>query len=270
MTYPVRILSLGAGVQSTTLLLMMLEGEIPRADHVIFADVGWEPQRVYTHLEYLRDLMEQAEMPFHMVTEGNIRADYLDGTKRAVSMPLHILDQNGKRGMVRRQCTAEYKIKPLMKKQRELAGLKRGERCKEHRVTTVIGISYDEVQRMRDPAFPWIQNEYPLIDRKITRRDCIDWCKERGYPEPPRSACIGCPFKSQDEWIYLKQNPEEWADAVDFDNQLRENLAVRSRFRGTAYLHKSGKPLPEVDLRTSEELGVQSLFNQECEGMCGL
>jgi hypothetical protein len=43
--YPKRVLSLGAGVQSTALLLMMIHGEVPKADAVIFSDTGWEPKR---------------------------------------------------------------------------------------------------------------------------------------------------------------------------------------------------------------------------------
>lgn len=191
---PLRVLSLGAGVQSTTLLLMMLEGEIERADHVVFADTGWEPREVYEHLEYLETLMREADMPFHKVSTGNIREDFLTAGKRYASMPLYLLQQNGKKSMVRRQCTSEYKVKPLMLKQRELAGLAKGQRCAEHRITTIIGISYDETQRMRDPQFSWMRHEYPLVDRKMTRQDCIDWCAQHSHRKPPRSACVGCPF----------------------------------------------------------------------------
>jgi hypothetical protein len=54
MTEPtIRTLSLGAGVQSTTLLLMSLEGMLPKLDCAIFADTGWEPQRVYEHLDLI-------------------------------------------------------------------------------------------------------------------------------------------------------------------------------------------------------------------------
>jgi hypothetical protein len=268
--YPLRVLSLGAGVQSTTLLLMMLQGEIPMADHVVFADVGWEPQAVYEHLDYLKGLMAKADLPFHIVSKGNIRNDFVDGVTRFASMPLHVLNKDGKKAMVRRQCTAEYKIAPLMKKQREIAGLAKGQRCKEHRITTLIGISLDESQRMRDPQFPWIKNEYPLIDLGITRQDCLDWCKRNGYSKPPRSACIGCPFKSQEEWQQLKQMPVEWADAVEFDNALRNDERINTRFRGQAFLHSSHKPLSEVDLRSNDEKGIWSLFDMECEGMCGL
>lgn len=267
---PLRVLSLGAGVQSTTLLLMMLHGEIPKADHVIFADTGWEPKNVYKHLEYLKGLMVEAGMPFHTVSKGNIRSDFLSDSKRYASMPLHLIGEDGKSGLVRRQCTAEYKIGPLMKKQRELAGLKPGGRCKEHRITTVIGISWDEVQRIKDPQFPWIKHDYPLIDRRLTREDCLKWCADKGYAVPPRSACVGCPFKSAKEWRALKEMPEEWADAVEFDEALRTEPHLIARFRGTPFLNSTKVELKNADLRTDNEKGIFSLFEQECEGMCGL
>ncbi len=269
MTYPIRVLSLGAGVQSTAVLLMMIHGEIPKADAVIFADTGWEPAAVYTHLTKLQALMAENDMPFYLVTAGNIRKDFMESETRFATMPLYTLNKEGKKSMLQRQCTNEYKIQPLNKMQRQLAGLKKGERCKEHRITTIIGISYDESQRMRDPAFTWMRNEYPLVDMKITRQDCLNWCEKHGYDKPPRSACIGCPFKRNDEWRELKDNPEEWQDAVDFDHALRQKQRLVDRF-GWAGLHSSMKPLDEVDLRSDEEKGVFSLFDQECEGMCGV
>jgi hypothetical protein len=190
-------------------------------------------------------------------------------------MPLYTLKPDGNKSMVRRQCTREYKIDPVNKMQRQLAGLKKGERCKEHRITTVIGISYDESQRMRDPQFSWIRNDYPLVDMKITRQDCIKWCADHGYDRPPRSACIGCPFKNNEQWRLLKDEmPDEWNDAVDFDFKIRELLTSDDRFYAVPFLHKDLKPLDEVDLRSDQEKGVFSLFDdgfaQECEGMCGI
>ena len=274
---PLRILSLGAGVQSTTLLHMMIAGEIERADHVIFADTGWEPKPVYEHLAKLETLMSKHNMEFHKVTVGNIREDALNPTKRSASMPLYMMKEDGKKGMVRRQCTNEYKIQPLLKLQRQLVGLAKGGRSKEHLATTIIGISWDETQRMRDAAFPWLRNEYPLVDMKITRQMCLDWCAEQGLELPPRSACIGCPFKSDHEWRLLRDTmPEEWNDAVDFDYAIRDQLTKSVRFYATPYLHKSAVPLDKVDFRTAKEKGQDGLFdddeafNQECEGMCGL
>lgn len=57
-----RVLSLGAGVQSTTMALMAAHGEIgPMPDCAIFADTGWEPKSVYDHLEWL---MSPNVLPF--------------------------------------------------------------------------------------------------------------------------------------------------------------------------------------------------------------
>lgn len=275
MKKPLRILSLGAGVQSTTVLLMMIHGEIEPADHVIFADTGWEPVSVYQHLSNLEKLMNDNNIPFHKVSVGNIREDALIPDKRSATLPFHMINADGSRGMIRRQCTNEYKIQPLLKKQRELVGLARGQRSKEHLATTIIGISWDETQRMRDAAFSWLRNEYPLVDMRITREMCLEWCAKHGYALPPRSACIGCPFKSDMEWRRLKEEmPDEWNDAVEFDNAIRDPKTKKIAMRSTPYLHKSAQPLEEVDLRTNEEKGILSLFaeefGQECEGMCGL
>ena len=45
------ILSLGAGVQSSTLALMAVRGEIEMPEAAIFADTGAEPKSVYEYLD---------------------------------------------------------------------------------------------------------------------------------------------------------------------------------------------------------------------------
>jgi hypothetical protein len=272
--YPIRVLSLGAGVQSTTLLRMCIAGEVEPITHAVFSDTGWEPRAVYDHLTKIRKETEAAGIEFHLVSQGNIRDDALNPNHRCASMPLHLLNENGQPAMGRRQCTSEYKLKPLLAKQREIAGLKPGQRCSEHRITTLIGISWDETQRMKDPVFPWIRNEYPLVDRRLTRQDCLSWNDRNGFDRPPRSSCIGCPFHSDKEWRAIKDDPEDWADAVEFDEALRDPNRELSPsigiLRASMYLHRKRIPLREVDLRTVEEQGQGTLFDMDCEGMCGL
>lgn len=68
-----RVLSLGAGVQSTTLALLAAHGVIgPMPDCAIFADTAWEPQAVYDHLAWL---MSPNLLPFpvHVVSAGSLR-----------------------------------------------------------------------------------------------------------------------------------------------------------------------------------------------------
>ncbi len=266
-TYPLRILSLGAGVQSTTLLRMIIHGELPPVDHAIFSDTGWEPNSVYQHLEVLKGECEQAGIPLHIVSNGNIRDDTLSPDNNRTTMPFWLLKDNGDGAMGRRKCTQEYKLKPLLAKQRELAGLKPGQRCKEHRITTVIGISWDEAQRMKDPLFPWIRNEYPLVDNYIKRYDCIEWNIKHGYPPPPRSSCIGCPFHDNAEWRRVRADPVAWESAVAFDEAIR---APQKGRESVAFIHRSRVPLKDADIRSEEEKGQGNLFDMECEGMCGI
>lgn len=76
MTAALRVLSLGAGVQSTTLALVAAHGEItPMLDCAVFADTGEEPAGVYRHLAWLQseDLLP---FPIHVVRTGPL-GDYL-------------------------------------------------------------------------------------------------------------------------------------------------------------------------------------------------
>jgi 3'-phosphoadenosine 5'-phosphosulfate sulfotransferase (PAPS reductase)/FAD synthetase len=84
-----RALSLGAGVQSTTLALMAAHGKIgPMPDCAIFSDTGWEPKAVYAHLDWLRS-DNVLPFPVHVVSAGNIRDDLVACAqgRRAASIP---------------------------------------------------------------------------------------------------------------------------------------------------------------------------------------
>jgi hypothetical protein len=268
---PFRIISLGAGVQSTTVILMAARGALDaRPDCAIFADTGWEPRRVYAHLEWLKREVGQV-IPIHCVHRGNIRNDALvalDGS-RYTGPPVYVRMPDGRHGPLRRQCTKEYKIEPIIAKIRELIGLKPRQRGpKDVVVEQWFGISFDEALRMRDSHVRWIANCYPLVDRHITRQDCLHWLNRNGFPEPPKSACIGCPFHSDTYWLAMRdQDPEAWADAVDFDSRIRRgNLRG---VKGESYLHRSMVPLDEADLSTGTDHG-DSTFVEECHGLCGV
>ena len=169
-----------------------------------------------------------------------------------------------------RSCTADYKIRPIEKKIEELAGIKRGE--KEHKVTQWIGISYDELQRMKEARKPWTKLRYPLIEKKMHRYHCKQWMKKHGYPEPPRSACYYCPFHSDEEWRRLRNDePLFFKKAILFDKQITELSKQDKAMKMEAYLHRSCKPLDEIDFDSDEDKGQLTWdFMAECEGMCGV
>ncbi len=280
-----KILSLGAGVQSTTLLLMMIRGEMPRVDHCIFSDTGWESKETYDHLDWLTEQAATAGIPVHKATYGNLKEDMLKGwvinDSKAIghsfgSVPFFVTGKDGKPGMLPRQCTSKYKILPVERKIKELLGVKTFAEVEPGSVWQYFGISSDEVQRTRTSDkkackffYPFIFNnstsDKPLDWRRpgITRNDCLNWCEKNGYPRPPRSACIGCPFHSNAEWRMIKADPEKWADVCEFDRLIRHP----SHMSYPVFLHSSRVPLAEADL--GEDDGRQGMI-EECQGMCGL
>lgn len=287
-----RLLSLGAGVQSTVLGLMASTGELSGLDGAIFADTGWEPQRVYAHLARLREVLTAAGIPLYVVSSGNLRSDSLDTDHRYASVPYFIQSPPGPcvacgatgrvdtheriggvecrrcrgtgrydgKGMGRRQCTSEYKLAPIGRKVRELLGaappdfkrVPKGRVCEQW-----IGFSTDEIIRVsdKDPV-SYVTKRYPLLELDMSRVDCERWLRRRGWGSVAKSACIGCPYHGNRQWRDLRDNsPDEWEDAVAFDEAIRKGGARGIPLNGEAFLHSSRVPLAiaPIDRVTSRE-----------------
>lgn len=275
MTEPIHILSLGAGVQSSTMALMAACGEItPMPKAAIFADTQGEPKSVYDWLDWLE---KQLPFPVHRVTAGNlmddsirIRTSKLSGKKYMKgAIPAFVKKLDGGKGLLGRQCTADYKIRVLTQKARTLCNWKRGE--KRQLINLWIGISYDEIIRMKPSREAWIEHSWPLIDLKMTRHDCLKWMLYHSYPEPPRSACVFCPFHSDEEWIRLKtKEPYEFEKAVKYEQRLQSAAREQEVLSGTPFLHSSMIPLSEIKFGKLAGKQQLSLFGNECEGLCGV
>ena len=275
-----RILSLGAGVQSTTLYLLALDGRIDSLDVAIFADTQEEPGDVYTHLEWLK---QQHGPPIIVRTIGKLGDDLMNGRnstgQRFTSIPAYTAPEGAKRaaGMVRRQCTKEYKIKVVERAiRRDVLGLQPRQRVpKDVVIHQYFGISLDEARRSVNIQKRFAAGSrkgvphFPLIELGWTRGDCQKYLKDR-VPHPvPRSACVFCPYKNDAEWRRLKtDDPAGWARAVEVDEALRKaGNVVNRNMDQRLYLHRSVKPLAEVDLEVRQ--GEFPGFALECEGMCG-
>lgn len=263
-----RILSLGAGIQSSALLALSAEGVLPRVDYAIFADTGWEPAAVYRHLDRLeKKIAEPAGIPVLRVSSGNIRKDALDPEHRFASMPLYILNKDGKPGMTRRQCTGEYKIKPIKRQVRDILGYPYPTRIpKGVFVEQWVGISTDEFHRAKDADVQYMRNRHPLIvDMNWSRTDCVDYLTSLGLADTPKSSCLGCPFHGNAQWRNIRDNsPAEWADVVEFDAAIRNGNARANasgnRLLGEAFLHRSRVPLSEAPIdhvTTAEWAAIQ-------------
>ncbi len=237
------------------MLALSAEGRLPKVDYAIFADTGWEPKSVYAHLDRLeREIAKPAGIPVLRVTAGNIRADALDPQHRFASMPLHILNQDGKPGMTRRQCTGEYKIKPIKQKVRELLGYPYPSRIpKGVFIEQWVGISTDEFHRAKDSGVRYMRNRHPLIDMDWSRADCTRYLTRIGMADTPKSNCLGCPFHGNAQWRHIRDtSPAEWEDVVAFDTAIRHGNARANaaghHLLGEAFLHRSRVPLDQAPI----------------------
>jgi len=176
-------------------------------------------------------------------------------------------------GIGRRQCTSTYKIEPVRKKIRALLDVAKGDRVpKGVWVELQMGITTDEAMRMKPSRDKWVTHTWPLIEKEMSRQGCLNWFK-KNYPDRTleKSACIGCPYHNNTMWRDMKINdPVSFADAVDFDKAARKDGAILPGMRSQLFLHRSCKPLDEVDFRNLEDKGQLNMFNNECEGMCGV
>lgn len=304
-TAPIDVLSLGAGVQSSTLALMAAKGEIDRPAFAIFADTKDEPESVYKHLQWLT---ARLNFPTHTVTRGDLMRENLRIARSRKTgklymkgmIPAYILNRDGSVGLLGRKCTADYKIAPLHARIKNEVGRepmlrwrrrfkaelrewidarKEKRSCDPTAWATMqadalaiawIGISDDEWTRAKPSRKPWIRNRWPLLERKLTRADCINWLLKNGFPIPPRSACKKCPFHGDEEWLSLTET--EFQEAVAYEREMQEAASKAETLLGIPFLHESCRPLGQINFRALVSSGRAQLemFGSECEGMCGV
>lgn len=250
-------LSFGAGTQSTALLCLFKEEKI-KFKKAIFADTGAEPEFVYEHLELLKN-----KFP-NLIETCKYKRDIVSDTfhYKYVTAPVYG-SKKEKPIQGRRVCTSRFKIYPVANKMRELENKVR-RRLPENSISMGLGFSTDESGRAKDNQMRWIKNVFPLLELKLSRNDCKSIIKRHGL-EPIRSACYFCPFMNDKEWQHLKDNyPKDFKKAVNYDHKIRDLKEGNKN-----YLHRSMKPLDQIDFKKEDDQPNLFAFN-ECEsGYCG-
>lgn len=285
---PLRALSLGAGVQSSVIALMAAKGEIQAPDVAIFADTQSEPQSVYAWLDWL-----EGQLPFPVIrathgslaeSEGRRMVRKRDGAQYVkVNAPYWAWDPEKQTsgGPMGRNCTRDFKVRVINRTLRKMLGIFNKKTPSGVLAESWLGISTDEASRMKPSRDPWVQIKWPLIDLGMSRQDCIDWAKRNSIPEPPRSACVFCPFHSPEEWMRLQtEEPSAYEAAAAHEDRIRSEWAAWTNAPDMAkdffaQFHVPGVSLRDIDWVAFIESGESSVnarleWNNECEGLCGI
>ena len=256
-----RVLVLGGGTPSTSLLLLSLAGQLPRLDAVIFPDTGLERRAVTQHLTRLARVAGRAGVAFHWVQAGNLRDDALDPASHDwAGLPLLVADADGRARRLPARCATRYRAAPVARRVREL-----WQAAGRPPVELWLGLAREDAPRSpRTDAAP-VRYRFPLIERGLTRADCQRWLAAHRWAAPT-SGCVGCPLQADLRWVELRDTaPDQWAEAVAFDRAIRNSSPSPD---GEAFLHRSLTPLDQVELDGPAERAVIDGFGNECEGMC--
>lgn len=230
-----KILSCGAGQQSTALALMSCDNKlypnkfplVPIYDVILFCDMGKEPPWVYDQVYFIKKVCEEVGIPFYILDSKNLYEDYINnfGKKRVVTIPFWSVDESGKKGKMTRHCTIDYKIIQMQNFVRwNLLGYKKGERTRNEDIQAHemhIGFTSEESRRIFDSKHKLFINKFPMCEMGLVRADNYAYVKEEWGLETKGSACQHCPFHSNYFFKYLKDNhPIEYEDLIMFDNML--------------------------------------------------
>jgi len=272
-------ISLGAGRQSTAMAICSALGlnGVKKVRYCLFADTGDEIQDTYDHLDRLSTFLEKYDVQVCIVKTSTLSEDLVKASrgemKRAASIPAFTPSPtDGRASLLWRQCTSEYKIYPLRKFAKQLLGMKPKERMGKRKMEVLIGISMDEIIRMKPSEEKWETRSYPLIDARLRVEDCKRICMDHLGYVPEKSACRFCPYHDNHFWSWLKKDrPVEFKKACDLDNTLRDQ--TKKGVKMPVYLHRSLEPLDKVNfdslIKDPNQMTLDG-FGNACDGYCGV
>lgn len=264
-----RVLSLGVGVQSSFLALAMtdkyridkvynkLKGAV-----VIFADTGSEKPKT---MDYWANVVEPelkaSDIEYYVVKSDE--GELLDYYRRNDKIPFRRY----------RGCTDMFKLQPIRNKLKELWP----DYHRDHPVEMILGITTDEITRVKDSRVKYIKNIFTLVDLDYSRDSLYGYYEEWGLEPPVKSGCYCCPFARPSEIVEFGR---EYPKLIELVIDMEENaIAKNYKQKGpTGYKMQllngkyTVKQLIEAD---KEQTGLDEWWSDfdeddECEGACFL
>ncbi len=234
----IKIISLGWGVQSFALTVMSATGVLRKVDYAIHADTGFERSETRALAKKWTPWIENHGIKVITVRPTTASVSF----QKAVWMPVYTVEiGNQSKGILRRQCTERWKIRPINKWIRNNIG---------EQVEKWIGFSCDEIRRVKFKTDKWGKPAYSFIDSlPLTRAEIIQWLEENGFDVPQKSSCIICPFHNDDEWHEIRKSPSDWGTALEMDLKIRY---MRPGY--LCYLHQDRRPLSEIKFPEEKQL----------------
>ena len=242
--------SYGGGTQSIALAVAVRQGRLPKPEVVAIADTGREASETWEYTDrWVRPMLREVGVEIHVIPHSVATVDLYGGEDGdSLLIPAYTKD-----GALPTFCSSEWK-KAVFR--RFLRSLGYGP---DQPVRTWIGISLDEMGRMKASNKMWQEFYHPLVwDLRMRRGDCIESVRSAGLPTPPKSSCWMCPFRRNAQWRQLRDHyPADFEKACALDEEIRANDK-----QGGVWLHNSRAPLRDADLSDKPEPPMFRLFGE--------
>jgi hypothetical protein len=239
--------SYGGGTQSIAIAILVVEGRLPRPERIVMADTSREATETWEYTAaHVRPLLATAGLEVEIIPHTLAKVDIYTRDGRT------LLPAWTATGQLRSFCSNEWKAFVVRRYLRQQGyGPK-------HPVCTWLGMSLDEIGRLKPGPKKWQTHAWPLVfDVPMRRSDCRALILGHGLPEPPKSSCWMCPHRGNAQWARLKEHyPGDWAQAVALDEEIRERDGEHA-----LYLHRSREPLAQADL-TAPSRPLSPLFGE--------
>ena len=249
-TRDVQAWACGGGTQSGAIATLIGDGILPRPDLCYMTDTGRERSSTWPFVEgFIRPQIARVGCVLEIVPASKFASLELVSVK-TILLPGYTT-QSGAVGKLSAFCSGKWK-RDVAERYLRSIGIETA--------TNWIGISTDEVRRVRTAHRGWLKLWYPLIfAARMSRLDCVQAIRSKGWLGAiPHSACRICPNLSDDEWQEMKQEqPEDFADACQTDRELR---LIDPHW----WMHPSCTPLDEVDFTAQHSM----FADRGCTGGC--
>jgi hypothetical protein len=233
-----QVWSCGGGTQSAAIAALIVSGRLPKPDIAAMVDTGRERTSTWEYANgVLIPALASVGVTLHIVPQEGYATVGLSAHNGDILLPMFT-----EQGKLPTWCSNEWKRFVLQRWLREMS-------VQECQVW--IGISLDEMRRVRAPKEKWYQERYPLLfdlTPPLRRGDCVKLVEQMGWPTPPRSSCWCCPNMGDREWRDVKENyPEDFEKAVRLEREIRRTDAG-------LWLHKHRIPLDKVDIESQLDM----------------
>lgn len=221
-------LSYGGGVNSTAMAI------IRDYDEIIFCDTGAEHPETYEYIDYFQkkflDRRGKRIITISAMDMGLEKEDLFGFYQKYQMIPSRMM----------RACTMRFKVKPIHKYYHKSC-------------IQLIGIDAGEAHRAKPSKTEGITSDFPLIERGINRRRCMEIIQGAGLCLPKKSGCYFCAFQGLAGYRALyKKHPDLFKIVCEMEERHHQKYNLEKNSEEWIFIKE--KPMKELAIRFQQEI----------------